>query len=407
MKYRTEKNISRLDNLIIISLCVLIFGLPFSKSVIEIAATAAISLWLFKKVVMLRSIRVAHTPLNTPLSVYFLFCALSIVNSRHLATSLTGFGFKAMEHFLIFAVMVDTIRTQKALRVVIWAVLSSCALIGADGLWQYFTRYDFLRHYPIWSSFNRVTASFEFPNGLAGWLITVIPLCVSLAIFDIKEKALRISAALLSALLLWCLVLNFTKGALAAILPALVFIAWIRGENAKKALLTVLLLLLLGIGLAAAFGGYKVLSSYAAAGWSAMHRVDLMKMCWKMFLDRPFLGHGLNTFMSIFEAYSAGLRFGGISYAHNCYMQILAETGIFGLLSFLWMIAVLFVSSAKSIAAKNDGLLKAGQIGVSAGLLAYLAHSAVETNLYALQLAVLFYYFLGLSAGMQNLGGER
>lgn len=395
-----------MKNLILFFLCLLIFGLPFSISIIEISATAAIGLWLFQKIAVSRSLKIADTPLNTPISVYLIFVLLSLFNSKFLMTSITGFGFKAMEQFLIFIVMVDTVRTEKELKAVVTAILLSCALIGADGLWQYFTGYDFLRHYPIWSSFNRITASFKFPNGLGGWLITVTPLCMALAIFSTKEKIFRISAAVLSVALLVCLVLNFTKGAWVAMLPALLFLVWQRGDKAKKILLAVLLAMLAGLGLLTVFGGKDIIGSYAARGWSGIHRLDLVRMCWRMFLDRPFFGHGINTFMSNYESYAEGMTFGGVSYAHNCYMQILAETGIFSLFAFLWMIAALFMSSVKSIAAKREGFVKFSQIGIAAGLLAYAFHSAIETNLYALQLAILFYYFLGLAAALLNIGNN-
>ncbi|MDP3789287.1 MAG: hypothetical protein Q8R48_02670, partial [Candidatus Omnitrophota bacterium] len=109
----------RLDSLIILSLCVLIFGLPFSISIVEIAATTAIVLWLFKKGVIDRSLRVVDTPLNIPISVYSLFVLISLFNSKFLMTSLTGFGLKAMEQFLIFIVMVDTVRTKRDLKAIV------------------------------------------------------------------------------------------------------------------------------------------------------------------------------------------------------------------------------------------------------------------------------------------------
>jgi O-antigen ligase len=93
----------------------------------------------------------------------------------------------------------------------------------------------------------------------------------------------------------------------------------------------------------------------------------------------------------------------GVSYAHNCYLQIAVETGIFSLLAFLWMIIVLFVSSLRSITGREEGLIKAAQIGLLAGLLAYLTHSALETNLYSLQLVILFYYFLGVAISIQKI----
>jgi len=102
-----------MDNLIILSLGILIFGLPFSNSIIEIAATAAIAIWLFKKIFIQRSLKIEKTPLNTPVALYFLFVLFSLINTKFFTTSLIGFGFKAMEHFLLFVVIIDTIRTRK------------------------------------------------------------------------------------------------------------------------------------------------------------------------------------------------------------------------------------------------------------------------------------------------------
>ena len=46
--------------------------------------------------------------------------------------------------------------------------------------------------------------------------------------------------------------------------------------------------------------------------------------------------------------------------------------------------------------------------GISAGIIVTLVHSAVDTNLYSLQLSVLFWIMLGLNAGLQrNLSFEK
>jgi putative inorganic carbon (HCO3(-)) transporter len=399
MKISAEQT-KLIDNLILLSLCVLIVALPFSKSIIEIAVSIAIVLWLFKKVFILRSFRFEKTPLNWPILLYLVFVALSMINSQFLMTSLRGFAFKTMEYFLIYFVIVESVKTQRDLKKIVYSILFSCALIGIDGLWQYFIGYDFLRGYPLWSSGNRITASFKFPNGLGGWLVVVMPFCISLAIFNTKEKIWRISGILLSLLLAACLVLNFTKGALLAVAPAIIFLVWKRGDIAKRILLLLLLVALLGIGVTAISSDTPF---YIAKGWSVLHRTALTKMCLSMFIDRPFFGHGINTFMSIYENYPRDFAFKAVSYAHNSYLQIAVETGIFGLLTFLWMIAALFISSLKDISRREEATIRVIQIGLTAGLIAYLIHSLVESNLYALQLAVLFYYVLGVAISIQGI----
>ena len=398
---KIKKYTKLIDNLILFSLCALIIGLPFSNSIIEIAASIAIALWVFKKIFILQSFKLERTPLNWPILFYLVFVALSLFNSQSLTTSLKGFAFKTMEHFLLFFVIVESVKTPNDVKKIISAIIFSCALIGIDGLWQYFAGYDFLRGYPL-VSLRRVTASFKFPNGLGGWLITVMPLCVSLAIFNIKEKRYRLWGTFLGLLLLACLVLSLTRAAWIAFIPAIMFLIWKKGNIAKKILLVLLFVIILGFGLLTIFGNREFISLYIIRGASVYHRIEMTKICWQMFLDHPLLGHGINTFMSIYENYLDAATF-GISYAHNCYLQMAVETGIFGLLAFIWMIVMLFVSSLKNINKREEGFIKASQIGLLAGLLAYVIHSAVETNLYALPLAILFYYFLGLTISIQKV----
>ncbi len=98
---------------------------------------------------------------------------------------------------------------------------------------------------------------------------------------------------------------------------------------------------------------------------------------------RIFLGQGLGIYMHM----SSG------TYAHNCYLQMLAEIGIIGLASFLWIIGRLFRLGIRSFKKSRDLLL----LGLLAGITAFLVHSFFDTNLYSLQLSVLFWAMLGLT----------
>jgi O-antigen ligase len=101
--------------------------------------------------------------------------------------------------------------------------------------------------------------------------------------------------------------------------------------------------------------------------------------------------------MDYFSRYLPTLN---ISYAHNCYLQIWAETGIFSLFSFLIFAGSLFWFGIKSFLAKKDYLL----IGLLAGISAYLAHAFFDTALYSLPLAFLFWILAGLilAAGIKT-----
>ena len=110
----------------------------------------------------------------------------------------------------------------------------------------------------------------------------------------------------------------------------------------------------------------------------------------KMIHEHPFLGTGVGTFMTNFSKDLPGVR---ISYAHNCYLQIWAETGILSLISFIGFIGSVMYLGIKKFLVSRDFLL----LGLLSGIIGFLTHSFLDSNLYSLQLAFLFWTLVGLA----------
>ena len=123
-----------------------------------------------------------------------------------------------------------------------------------------------------------------------------------------------------------------------------------------------------------------------------------------MISERPFFGHGINTFMRIFPAYYPPGK-AGPTYAHNCYLQVAAETGIVGLFFFLFILFEIFKTSLKTLMSQKltDKNVTILGFGILAGLLAFLFHSFTDTNLYSLQLSAYFWTMAGLLFSLNNL----
>ena len=109
----------------------------------------------------------------------------------------------------------------------------------------------------------------------------------------------------------------------------------------------------------------------------------------------PWLGMGINTYSQMAK--------GKGGYPHNCYLQLTAEMGLFGLVSFLWMIIVLFHRAAQYSRKVDDAFLLFVLSGSKAGLMAFLVHSFVDTNFYSVQLGNLMWLAMGVIVAVEKI----
>jgi O-antigen ligase len=119
-------------------------------------------------------------------------------------------------------------------------------------------------------------------------------------------------------------------------------------------------------------------------------RYAMWKAAFQMIRESPFLGHGLGTYLKHLPSYAPQL---GTMYAHNSYLQLWAEAGIFSLLGFLGFCAVLLFGSIRLFfkRAANVCLL-----GFLCAFFTFLTHAFLDNHLFSLQLSALFWLLAGL-----------
>ncbi len=385
------------DRIIMGSLFILAGAVTCSNAATEIAASIAITTWFLKKIIK-REFKLVHSNLNLALFAFVLVNLLSIVNSGYKYESLEGFFGKILEYTLLYLVVVEAIKTKRQFRNIIGIILFVCALIGLDALFQKFFGFDLIRRRQFGGMLN---ASFGNPGHFGAWLVMVLPLCLSLFLFGNRGwRKIRIISGLLFVLLLNCLILTHSRGALIGFIGAVFLIGLLRSKT--------LLIITLGCVLILPFvlpNPWKkevaLLADIDSA--SIKERLTFWRKTAVMIKDRPFIGHGINTFNSNWPKYRVGEEAlgGGMYYPHNCYLHIAAETGMIGLGIFIWMIVMLFrtmLDFLKNIKLKTDEdrFYQATGLGLLGGITACLIHSFADTNLYVLLLATFFWFLLGL-----------
>jgi putative inorganic carbon (HCO3(-)) transporter len=399
---KKEKMVNNLDRGIRLSLFALIFLLPFSNSAVEICFGFAFALWVVKHF-YLKSFKVEPSPLNGPIYVFICIGILSVIGSVYFKNSLHAFFSKFMEGIFLYFLMIETIKQKKHVYIIIGLFLFVAAVMSFDGIIQYFfTGIDIFRQRPIVR--EGATAAFDHPNKFGGYLL--FPLFMALAMLIDKLNAKKINLKLLAlfcalGLLFFILALTKSKGAwLGFIVTVLFFIFCI---NRKVFLITMVTGVIISALAFSVIPDYFLrdlrLDSEIVRG-ASIYRIDIWKETLNIVKNRPALGYGINTYMSVLQkyrrdrnypdAYPTYARTKHPTYAHNCYLQMAAEMGLAGLIVFLWIVAKFF----KICISKKDNYVL---LGITCGIFAFLVHSFVDTNLYSLQLNTLFWFMLGLA----------
>ncbi len=108
-------------------------------------------------------------------------------------------------------------------------------------------------------------------------------------------------------------------------------------------------------------------------------RLTYWRVGWNMFLNHCWTGVGLKNFGIAYPSYQY-LGAGEVREAHNSFLQVFCETGVAGgllMLAFWAWVALWGAGRVLGQAERSDRLILAGLLG---GVLAFLAHSAIDIN---------------------------
>jgi len=356
------------------------------------------------------------TELNIPILIFFTSLCLSVIFALDFKPAVTTLFKKNLEWFLLFFVVIATLNSKKRIKVFLGILLFSAFVVALDGIYQQKTGSDLFRNHLF---NNKMTASFNHQNDYAGYLGVLLPLSICLSFY--KKKSFKVFFGFFSILLGYCLVMTASRGGWMSVFLALIFLVFFslfKTKNKKSVVASFLILVLL-LSLFSFFSS-AILPEHTQYPWSTtLQRLDSgRRFMWGVTSlmikeNNPLFGMGLGSFMTVYLPYRE--KYTGIPepkiigyaykppvpiYAHNCYLQLTAETGIFGLLSFLAIIILFFKKTITTFNKNKDFLL----LGLISGILAYLIHAGIDTHLYSMQLSDFFWIMLGLVIAIIKIG---
>jgi O-antigen ligase len=226
-----------------------------------------------------------------------------------------------------------------------------------------------------------------------------------LALTQLASTRARTAAAAAAALMVGTIFLSGSRGGMLAIITELVIVAvlLVKQKRNLRTAVFVGVFLAIVVGFVLWVGGDAVVKRWASVSSSHSEisndvRLNIDRDAFRMFLKKPVLGWGLGTFPVVYPQFRTFYTNSFVNEAHNDYLQLLAEMGLFGFGTMLWFLLTLYTRAVKKIGNWVGDLSGATALACMLGLSGILVHSAFDFNLQIPANAALFYVLCTIAA---------
>jgi len=282
------------------------------------------------------------------------------------------------------------------------------AVVAAFALIQYFTWQG--RFYWLRATGHSVFGPFVNHNQFAGYMAMVMPVPLGLIVRVIHGQA-RLVYGFAAALMGTATIVSGSRSGVVSLTAAVVLMAvlnkrfrrhpmvddpaeserfflWKFGPIAVVTLAMIAGVLWIGATpVIERFG--DAVDQVARSGSPDVSRATIWQETVEMVRDHPILGAGLGTYYTIYPRYARTEKLSGLDYAHNDYLQIVAEAGMVGGAIAVWFIIVIFSAISRAVQFRDS--LSAGlALAAGAGIFAVAVQSLSDTDLQIPSNALLF-----------------
>lgn len=364
--------------------------------------------------------RVEFSVLDCAIFAYFLFAFVSLMGSSLFLASLKGF-LKMILYIAFYFSFVQWLKGNKDK--IKWLLLAVSGVVAFEAVVAILQNMSGVQAISGWQDMSAInpedviaraygTLKPYNPNLLAGYLVAgIVPVSYFLSMGFLKKNVNLIVASAVSLAL--CVLAIFYTGCRGAYIALFAYIAvtlygiyyyvqnYKGGFSAlekryKNLIFTSCIAVFAFVFLNPAI--YKRIFSIFAfrADSSISFRMNVYSSSYEMFLNNPFIGIGLGN-QNFRETYGLYMKtgFDALS-AYNIFLETACEMGIFGLLAFCAIFALVFFGAYKYIktnAKREDKILV---LLASLGLVLLASHGLIDTVFYRPQIHILFWLFVAV-----------
>ncbi|WP_281557261.1 O-antigen ligase family protein [Thalassomonas sp. RHCl1] len=283
----------------------------------------------------------------TCISIFFLLVFIGVLMASNRPVALTYFQGVYWKIALMTFALAWLTRSEKDFSFASLAITVAGSIVALTALYNKTAGIDLVEETRV--TIGRALGSvLGDPNDLALVLMFPAAFALSLALTPNIARSARLLGIVSVPLLFFAVIATQSRGGLLGILAVFAVFIYRRMHNKLLFVLlsitgAVLIYALAGISDRASGG-----SSEAGLDASAKGRLYAWEAAYKMALENPFTGVGLDNFYANYFYYSP--HWDGLNHAvHSTWFGVLAETGFLGLFCFIALIVILFKTASNNI----------------------------------------------------------
>ncbi len=367
-----------------------------------------------------------------PAGLLLLGASLALPASPDLHESLRAYREEVIEPLLYFLLFSRYLQTRVDLTRAVGAFILSALLAACMGIAQgvFHITGDLL---VTNATTFRVNGPYGSPNNLAFLVSRAIPILLALALLGGGTAGVVARPPAWRDPLRWCCLL--------AIVPLAWALYWTGSRGAEVALVALLCAVIVykvrhrwiamlalagaGVGILALFGA-RLLQLLSAAGHGLLsERLLLWASALLMIRDHLFLGTGPDSFNTLYtptSPHSYALQaLGGqpfpaaynphLSHPHDLLLDFWISTGLLGVVALCWLLWALGKCIARSYRLcafiHQGNILRRLLLGITGSMLVSLVHGLVDNFYFVPDLAMLFWFLLGIAIVLQSMASRE
>jgi len=326
------------DRELFLSLLGFAFFSPWSIAGAQICIGLAFLFLVLKIAINPKSFSFHKEIVMFPILIYLFTQFLAAVLAPNPSQALRAFSEEWV--WIIYFITVFSITQREQIQKIYRALLISSLVVALYAIFQHFWGKDLYRHKILTQFEPHSFASIGFFGHhltYGGYVMLILLLFLGLSgKLNVLSK-FKVLSPVTSLIFGLALLFSYARSAIIGGVAGVLFWGMIKGRKMFWYLTAAVILLLGIISILEPQMPKRIKYAFSPNHPSNSVRMGLWQTSWNMIKDKPILGIGPGNFSKVFDKYKVAREYDTIAHPHNDYLNMWVNSGIIGLLGYLFL----------------------------------------------------------------------